>query len=182
MPEIKSRIIMRLVSLLLFCFFNISLVSGQANFNVSQISNLRYDETLSDVWGWVDSTGREYAIVGVNTYTSVVSLEDPANPEELVRIPGARSIWRDMKSFGNYVYVVADQGTDGVLVINMENAPETITWNFWQPELDTLGINNTLEKCHNLYIDENGYAYLSGCNVNNGGVIILDVFLPFLSN
>lgn len=167
---------MRKVSLVTLFLFCIGSVWAQSNFNVSLVSHLPYNEDASDVWGWVDSTGREYAIVGVNTFTSIVSLEDPANPVELTRIPGARSIWRDMKSFGNYVYVVADQGADGVLVINMENAPDTVTWNFWQPQLDTLGINGPLERCHNLYIDENGYVYLSGCNVNNGGVIILDVF------
>ncbi|MFT4667910.1 MAG: hypothetical protein ACI9XB_004885, partial [Gammaproteobacteria bacterium] len=34
----------------------------------------------------------------------------------------------------------------------------------------------TLNRCHNIYIDEFGYAYLAGCNLNNGGMIILDCF------
>jgi hypothetical protein len=58
----------------------------------------------------------------------------------------------------------------------MKNAPDSVQWHFWQPEFDTLGLNATLERCHNLYIDEAGYAYLSGCNMNGGGVIIVDVF------
>ncbi|MBK8045039.1 MAG: choice-of-anchor B family protein [Haliscomenobacter sp.] len=31
-----------------------------------------------------------------------------------------------------------------------------------------------LNKCHNLYIDEKGRLFLSGCNINNGGVLIFD--------
>ena len=33
----------------------------------------------------------------------------------------------------------------------------------------------TLNTCHNIFIDEFGVAYLSGCNSNGGGLIYLDV-------
>ena len=32
---------------------------------------------LNDIWGWVDSAGNEYAIVGTNDGTSIFDLSDP---------------------------------------------------------------------------------------------------------
>jgi len=61
------------------------------------------------------------------------------------------------------------------LVINMTGAPDNITWEFWQPELTTNGDVGILETCHNIYIDENGIAYLAGCNLNGGGNLLIDV-------
>jgi hypothetical protein len=58
----------------------------------------------------------------------------------------------------------------------MSGAPDNITWDYWKPQITIEGQpTGTLRRCHNLYIDENGYCYLSGCRLNNGGVIILDV-------
>jgi len=144
--------------------------------NMELVSNLTYPTNLSDIWGYVAPDGHEYAIVGTNTTTSVVDLFDPPNPVEVASFPGASSIWRDMKSFGEYVYVTNDTGADGLLVINMKEAPGNITSEFWRPSIEIDGVATTLGACHNIYIDEDGYAYLSGCNMNSGGVLIIDLF------
>ena len=169
--------------LLVLCFT----AKAQENFNVELIGSLDYDVLLSDVWGYVAEDGTEYAIIGLFTGTAVISLEDPANPTEVLFVPGAESIWRDMKTWGNYVYAVADRGTDGLLVIDMSQAPESFNYHYWRPEIV---INNnpqdSLGRCHNMWIDEKGYAYLSGCRPqNNGGVLIFDLnedpeFPPFV--
>jgi choice-of-anchor B domain-containing protein len=93
----------------------------------------------------------------------------------VANIPGARSIWRDMKTFGDYIYVVADTGADGLLMINMSEAPARITWEFWKPTLTAGFDTRVLQKCHNIYIDENGICYLSGSNINGGGILMVDV-------
>lgn len=169
--------------LLALCFT----AKAQENFNVELIGSLDYDVLLSDVWGYVAEDGTEYAIIGLFTGTAVISLEDPANPTEVLFVPGAESIWRDMKTWGNYVYAVADRGTDGLLIIDMSQAPESFNYHYWRPEIV---INNnpqdSLGRCHNMWIDEKGYAYLSGCRPqNNGGVLIFDLnedpeFPPFV--
>ncbi len=146
---------------------------AQENFNLSLVSQYSFPQEASDIWGYVDSTGIEYAIIGLNRGTSVLSLEDPSFPELLVTIPGASSIWRDMKSWKQYVYVVADRGTDGLLIIDMENAPDEINWTFWN---DTISINENkapLNRCHNVYIDEKGILYLAGCNQHASGAILM---------
>lgn len=151
-------------------------VNGQ--FNMTLLSQLSYDANLSDIWGWADpDTGVEYAIVGVNNGVSIVSLEDSENITELFFIPGQNSTWRDIKTYENYAYVTTDQGgtTDGLLIIDLSDLPNDITYYNWNPVFPELG-NNVLNTCHNIYIDtEDGFAYLAGCNLNNGGIIYLDL-------
>jgi choice-of-anchor B domain-containing protein len=149
---------------------------AQENFNLELVSQYSFTQDASDVWGYVDSTGREYAVVGLNRGTSVLSLEDPYNPELLVTIPGATSIWRDMKSWKHFVYTVADRGTDGLLIIDMSQAPEDISWTFWNDTISIQGESGPLNRCHNLYIDDKGIMYLAGCNQHaNGAILMFDL-------
>ncbi|MBK8656590.1 MAG: choice-of-anchor B family protein [Haliscomenobacter sp.] len=144
-------------------------VDGQ---NISLLANVNdFPQTgYSDVWGYVDKKGLEYAVLGARSGTAIYSLANPRAPKLAAFVPGANSIWRDMKSHGEYIYAVADQGADGILAIDMSKAPDTITWKFHKPVIGSIPLN----KCHNLYIDEKGRLFLSGCNINNGGVLIFD--------
>lgn len=147
-------------------------VYGYAQLNMTLRSQLEYDQSLNDIWGWADpETGIEYAIVGLRNGTSIVSLEDPDNAVEVAYIPGPSSTWRDMKTWGNFAYV-SNETADGLLVIDMSQLPDAAPFFEWQPDLPGLG---TLSTIHNLYIDEFGYCYITGSNLNNGGVIIVDV-------
>ncbi len=157
-------------------FLTSIVMNAQESLNMELISNLQYTENLSDIWGYVAPNGDEYAIVGTRNTASIVDLRDPSNPVEVAAFPGNPSTWRDMKHFGEFVYVTNDTGADGLLVIDMSEAPENITAEFWQPELDINGAIGTLGSCHNIFIDELGYGYLSGCNLNSGGVLIIDLF------
>ncbi len=161
------------VAILFLAVFN---VTAQNSLNMELLSNLTYNESLSDVWGYAAPNGDEYAIVGTRTTTSVVSLADPRNPVEVASFPGASSTWRDMKQFGEFVYATVDSGQDGLLVIDMSGAPNNITGEFWQPDITINGVTTRLETCHNIFIDEDGFGYLAGCNMNSGGVLIIDLF------
>lgn len=147
----------------------------QAQLNMTLLDQLDYPDALNDIWGWVAPDGTEYAIVGVTTGVSIVSLADPDNIEEVAWIPGQFSTWRDIKTWGNFAYVTTDQPntTEGLLVIDLSDLPNDVDYFNWNPNLPGLGVLNT---CHNIYIDEFGYGYLAGCNVNDGGMVILDVF------
>jgi len=151
-------------------------LQAQESLNMELLSNLQYNEGVTDIWGYPAPNGDEYAIVGTINTTSIVDLRDSSNPIEVASIPGASSGWRDMKHFGEFVYVVADQGSDGLLIIDMSGAPSNITWEFWQPELEINGAVGTLQRCHNIFIDEDGYGYLAGCRLNDGGPLIIDLF------
>jgi choice-of-anchor B domain-containing protein len=145
---------------------NLRLV-GQAN----DFPNVGYN----DIWGYVDSSGLEYAIMGTKNSTLVYSLENPAQPRLRANIPGVVSTWRDMKSWKNFVYVIADRGADGILKIDMSGAPGTITHEFLQPATRINDVPGILARGHNLYVDEKGFLYVSGGNLHNGGVLIFDL-------
>ncbi len=153
-------------------------VYSQENFNLELLANVSVNEASNDIWGYVDQNGIEYAIMGTQNTTKVYSLEDPSNPIERASIPGAFTTWRDIKTFNNHAYVTTDQGgsTDGLLIIDLNGAPELITHTFWKPFIDFNSISGQLATCHNLYIDESGYCYLAGCGtIGEGGIIILDL-------
>ncbi len=167
---------MKKILLLLLVFSVNTILTAQDNFNLELLSQVPFEESGNDIWGYTDDEGIEYAICGSRTNTRIYSLEDPTNPEELLLIPGESSTWRDMKSWDKHVYVTTDVGQDGLLIINMENAPNDITYKFWQPFIDFNGIQGQLGSCHNIYIDEFGTVYLSGCGgVGNAGVIMLNI-------
>ncbi len=92
----------------------------------------------ADVWGFVDlNTHREYAIMGYSTGTAVYDLSDPENPREVGFIAGQRTTWRDIKiyQFWNddagrwnaYAYVTADNASDGLVIIDLNELPHRIS-------------------------------------------------------
>lgn len=162
----------------LLLFVQISKVYVQENYNLDFISNVNYGNLSgSDVWGFVTEDGTEYAIMGVETGVSIVSLADPNNPVEVEFILGVTSIWREMASHKNFAYCIADRGTEGLLVIDMSKAPEEITWKFWNENITTNTSNKKLDRCHNIYVDPaTEILYASGCNSHaNGGVLMFDI-------
>jgi hypothetical protein len=142
-----------------------------AQLNVELVSNLDYNPILNDIWGYVDKSGTEYALVGMTTGLSIVSLEDPADPREVQFINGVNSTWRDIKTWEDFAYVTADQGQDGLLIIDLSTLPDdTAAYAFYKPDIVGVG---TLQKSHNIWIDEFGLAYLAGANI--GGTAIFDL-------
>ncbi len=164
----------KLIIGLFFCAMLVNLSAQTKSFNTELLAHVPFNEESSDCWGF-EKEGIRYAIIGNNTKTSVFSLEDPRNPVLRHTTPGAKSIWRDIKSYNNHLYVTADQGQDGVAIIDMTGAPASISHTFFRPTL-TVGIDTReLQRCHNLYIDEKGYMYLAGCNLSQRGVMIFDL-------
>ena len=150
----------------------------QPNFNLELLANVNeYSrEQYSAIWGYVDAQGREYAILGTRIGTAIYSLTDPRKPKKLALITGSQSIWREMKFWKNYVYVVTDNAPDGLLIVNMKGAPDTITWKYLKPQAPIDPLNpGLIERCHTITIDEKGIMYLSGCNVNRGAVVMYDL-------
>jgi choice-of-anchor B domain-containing protein len=145
---------------ILLCLLIVGTLQAQIpNHNVTPISNLPYNVILNDIWGYVDSFGTEYALVGDQAGLSIVSLADPANPVEHTYINTNFSVWRDIKTYGSYAYAVTEGG-GGMLVVNLSDLPNSVSHHF---------INNQFSSAHNLWIDEQGFLYTAGSN-RFGGV------------
>lgn len=147
---------------------------GQLNMNL--LGNLNYqtlhNADLNDIWGYVDETGKEYALVGTTKGTSIVDLSDPTNPTEIFWEPGLESIWRDLKTYGDYAYVTTE-AANGLLIIDLSPLPAS---NVLTTAYYTGDVSGTMLSAHNLYIDvPSGRAFIFGSNFGNGGVQILDV-------
>ncbi len=160
-------------TLLSFLFASVATFAF-SQLNMTLLDEINYGINANDIWGWVDpDDGTEYALVGLRDGLSIVDLTDPTDVVEIKKIPGPNSTWRDIKTWGNHVYVT-NETSNGVLVVDMSNAPNITDndWFEWTPDIPGLGL---LSSCHNIYIDEFGFAYLSGCNLNSGGMLIVDV-------
>jgi choice-of-anchor B domain-containing protein len=160
------------VSITLLFLFIGNLSYGQIN--MTQLGYLdlatTHSSELSDIWGYTDENGNEYAIVGLNDGTSIVDVTDPANPVEIFYEAGMNSIWRDIKTYGDYAYV-STEATQGLLIIDLSPLPGSTTL---PTTLYTGPGSDPWQSAHNLY-QADGYLYVFGANRDNGGAIILDV-------
>ena len=142
------------------------------------LGSYNYSVKANDIWGWADPNGNEYALVGLNDGFSVVNISNPANPVEEFYIPDLNSTWRDIKTWGNYAYVTTEADA-GLLIVDLNDMTGGTYWhvtNFTNPN----GSSVEFTGAHNIYIDENGVAYIFGASSNTGsspadGAIFLDV-------
>ncbi|GAB4408287.1 MAG: hypothetical protein OHK0039_11260 [Bacteroidia bacterium] len=139
---------------------------SQAAKQLSLVGHLGFPAELNDIWGYVDSSGREYALVGRTDGVSIVDLAQPTQPVELHFIPGAFSVWRDLKTYAHYAYV-SNETNNGLLIVDLSGLPGSIAF------YDT--IMGGIKTAHNLWIDEAGRLFMTGTNTLGGGVAIFDL-------
>jgi choice-of-anchor B domain-containing protein len=120
---------------------------------------------MNDLWGWTDpDTGIEYVIAGRTDGTSFISLADPENPRYLGDLPhtasGHRSLWRDMKTYGHHVYIVADgAGAHHMQIFDLHRLRDVGEPQTFTEDAIYRGVFST----HNLFInEETGFAYAVG--------------------
>jgi choice-of-anchor B domain-containing protein len=135
--------------------------------------------SANDIWGWTDTTtGKEYALVGLNNGTAFVDITDTEELIYLGKLPSATgtSIWRDIKVYQDHAFIVSEAGGHGMQVFdltklrNVSSPPETF-------EADTryTGFGNA----HNIVINEvSGYAYAVGTDTFNGGAHFINIQDP----
>ncbi len=150
-----------------------------SNLPVSTLANTSGTPEGSDVWGWTDpTTGKEYAIAAMTNSTAFVDVTDPINPIYLGRIDtnGGTSFWRDVKIYGNFAFIVADNvGSHGMQVFDLTrlrsvSTPETFT---------TDAVYSDVTSCHNIVINEtSGIAYLVDCKNVGRGIHFVDISDP----
>lgn len=144
----------------------ISLAFPAINYNLDLVHNVRIDEYnsnsnfgVSDVWGYTDETGIEYAIVGYRYGTfiyDVSSLSSAILVSDIVGPSGSDYYYhRDYKTYGDYLYIVNEMtGSDvGMQVVDLSPLP-----NGNPIQLDTY---DNINQSHNLWIDEDsGHAFI----------------------
>ncbi len=159
----------RSVLLLAMLLLAVPAFAGPTN-NVILRGHLDEYAEYNDIWGYTAPNGDEYVLLGTTVGLSVVNVVDPDNPYETGFIPGPTSIWRDIKTYSHYAYVVNDQGGGGMRIVDLDD-PEN-------PVLVGTYTGGGHSQAHNIYIDvPTARAYLAGNN-GSGGFIMLDLTFP----
>jgi len=136
--------------------------------------NVRSGDDYSAIWGYTAPDGREYAVLGVQGPpggTSIIDITDSANVYEAAFITGPTSLWREMKTYGHYAYIVTESG-GGVQIINLSQLPDT-AWLVRSFNYTNGGRN--ISSSHTISIHD-GFMYLNGCSGwSPGGAVIFDL-------
>ena len=121
----------------------------------------------NDCWGYTSPSGREYAIMGLNNGTGFAEVTNPGNAQFIAFHSGPTSLWRDMKVFGHYAYVVSEGG-GGIQIFDLSQIDAGVV---------TLAGQQTAggtAASHNVAIDEvSGYLYR--CGGGSNGLRIYDL-------
>ena len=141
----------------------------------------------NDCWGWTDSTtGREYAIMGINNGTAFIDITDSTSPVYLGKLPTSTvdSSWRDMKVYNDHVYIVSEAQDHGLQVFNLSKLRGVESKQVFSADY----IDNSFGQAHNIAINEDlGYAYIAGscydppCKTdrsNSKGLYVFDLSNP----
>lgn len=153
------------------CCLLLGTVVTAQNVNVQLRAQFKYSgQTLANICGYTDETGKEYALVGASKGTSIVDISNPDAPKEVKFITGPTSEWREIKVKGDYAYVTTEGG-GGLQIINMTSLPDAtgIVNKSW-----TGGTAGNLTSIHALHIDGN-FVYLYGSKLFNGGALVADI-------
>ncbi len=161
---------------------------------------------VNDIWGWTDQqTGKEYALVGMTNGTSFVDISDPINPVVLGVLrehnwnfktekkvsnqsllhDGAKSVWRDIKTYRNYAYIVSEDSNHGIQVFDLTDLRDVSNpsaSNFFEEA----GHYDGIGQAHNVFInEETGFLYAVGFRqagaqwtCNDGGLHIVNLADP----
>ncbi|MEE9293403.1 MAG: choice-of-anchor B family protein [Phycisphaerae bacterium] len=149
---------------------------------VSLLSNLRprdldpRSSQANDCWGYVSPSGREYAIVGLDSSTAFVEITDPADPDIIAVIPDNRSIWSDIKVYRHWAYNVNENGSgggNGIQVLDMGDIDNGIVTLVQEHH------GQGIRTAHNIVVDtDSGFLYAVGANIFNGGLVAYDLSDP----
>ena len=183
----SSRFLHDMLALMCFCIAPAfaQYVPGVNN-NVTLLGRQDKYNGYSNIWGYTDARGNEYALVGADVGLSVVNITNPGNPIEVDFVPGpGPTAWREIKTFSHYAYVVSEASSpnqySGVQVVDLSTLPDSVKSfrSYLWPN-----VTATNARAHSISVDEAGYLYIQGGNTTTGtggagnGVRILSLANP----
>lgn len=151
--------------------------AGFASSSVVLLSRISLPEfgaqytSASDSASYVSPSGREYAIIGLNSAVAFVDITNPRQPQILGTVPKPNSIWADTVIYGRYAYIVSDQQGVGITIVDLANIDQGLI-----SVVTTVSPQN-LRTVHSAFV--NGPTlYLAGSNAPTNGLIALSLANP----
>ena len=176
MPFIITLKSMKKIIIFYILILFVAMANAQTN-NLTLLSHLSYGNiSTAGVWGYVDGTGNEYAIVGASNRISIVDVTNGPAPVEVASVPplaGQSSLWRELKTSGHYAYAVSEGG-GGVIIVDLSALP-AVTYKHWYGDSTTSHIFNS---AHAIAVTD-GYMYIFGSSYGNGGCFIASIADPW---
>ena len=152
---------------------NISLLSNW--FNPNEPIATSYNIKYNGIWGWADTLGNEYAIVGAASGTYFINVTNPAVPVQCDWVKGRRNncIWREIKTYKQYCYMVSDDSSPNSLqIVDMSYLPDSV-----HVVYDS---NALFERCHTIYIEGDKLygGYIHGGTVGSASMAVFSLANP----
>jgi choice-of-anchor B domain-containing protein len=158
--------------LIILAFLSAKSQTAYPNMNINLLSNLSPEKhtggflKYSGCWGWHQAAkNKEYAILGTHRATFFVDISDPKNPvvKDSVLAWHDSCIWREVKTYQNYCYIVSDACTPNAFqIVDMQYLPDSVHVVYE----DTL----LFERAHTLWVDENKLYVASPAKTGKGAV------------
>ncbi|MGB1033139.1 MAG: choice-of-anchor B family protein, partial [Flavobacteriales bacterium] len=120
----------------------------------------------------------EFVVLGKTSGTSFIEITDPLNPIYLgdLATHTVSSLWRDVKVYDHYAFIVSEAGGHGMQVFDLEQLLTVVAPPVAFAEsahYDLFG------NAHNIVINESvARAYAVGTNTFSGGLHIIDISDP----
>jgi len=132
-----------------------------------------YGIRYQGVWGWKDTAnGNEYGIIGATDGVYFINVTNPASPVQCDYVPGVHTacIWREIKTYKNYVYMVSDDGgvqPNSFMIADLSYLPDSVH----------VVHNGTsiFERCHTIYVDGQ-YLYGGSVTRSNNSYMSMAVY------
>lgn len=130
--------------------------AAQVSNNVDFLGNVDAYGSYAACWGYVHTDGSEFAAIGTGTGTAIYDITNAPTITLTGFIAGPSSSWREIKSYGQYLYITTEgSGVNrGLQIVSMANPWSPVLVNTWRTTFNT---------AHSLFIDvPAGLCYVNG--------------------
>jgi choice-of-anchor B domain-containing protein len=146
------------------------------NLNTTFRSKLTFPgQTLANVWGYV-ANDKEYALIGGAQGLIIVDITNPDAPQQIVQIPGPNNLWKEIKTYGHFAYIVSEGG-QGIQIVDLGGLPSaTLNYHYYTGLGQFPDPTTKLNKIHALHIDTTkGFLYAYGGDLFSGRAKIFNL-------
>jgi choice-of-anchor B domain-containing protein len=134
------------------------------------LSELAGGTSANSCYGYTSPSGREYALIGLRSGTGVVEITNPGDPQVIATVPGPTSLWRDVRTYADHMYMVSEGG-EGIQVADLSQVDAGVV------TLVGTVLAGGVAATHTVFIDEvSGFLYRAGGGQN--GLRIYDLSTP----
>lgn len=158
------------ISILLGCIGSVYSQTTYPAWRVQLLAHLKPDVYFSGCWGWYDPVkNKEYAISGTAKGSYYVDITNPTAAyiaDSLIDIP--ISIWRELKTYKNYCYIISDDYGPSFQIVDLSPLPDSI-------RVVASPDTGILYKGHTLWVDRH-YLYIGRPEDKYGQLHTMGVF------